>query len=77
MNCTVDIQKELKLRNDELPTRHKMEFLFGVNFGDVVEDGQRIYGDGVNIAARVEGLADGEGICISRMVFEIQGIYSN
>ena len=73
VNCTVDIQKELKLRNDELPTRHKMELLIGVNFGDVVEDGQRIYGDGVNIAARVECLADGEDICISRMVFEIQG----
>ncbi len=77
VNCAVDIQKELKLRNDELPTRRKMEFRIGVNLGDVVEDGQRIYGDGVNIAARVEGLADGEGICISRMVFEIQGIYSN
>jgi len=77
VNCTVDIHKELKLRNDELPTRRKMEFRIGVNLGDVVEDGQRIYGDGVNIAARVEGLADGEGICILRMAFEIQGIYSN
>ena len=69
--------KELKLTNDELPARRKMEFWIGVNLGDVVEDGQRIYGDRVNTAARVEGLADGEGICISRMVFEMQGNYSN
>jgi class 3 adenylate cyclase len=77
VNCAVDIQKELKLRNYELPARRKMEFRIGVNLGDVVEDGQRIYGDEVNIAARVESLADGEGICISRMVFEMQGNYSN
>ena len=77
VNCAVDIQKELKLRNYELPARRKMEFGIGVNLGDVVENGQKIYGDEVNIAVRIEGLADGEGICISRMVFEIQGIYSN
>ncbi len=61
----VEIQKQLKLRNDELPEARRMEFRVGVNLGDVVEDGESIYGDGVNIAARVESLADGGGICIS------------
>jgi adenylate cyclase len=61
----VEIQKQLKLRNDELPEARRMEFRIGVNLGDVVEDGENIYGDGVNIAARVESLADGGGICIS------------
>jgi adenylate cyclase len=61
----VEIQKQLKLKNDELPENRRMEFRIGVNLGDVVEDEERIYGDGVNIAARVESLADGGGICIS------------
>jgi adenylate cyclase len=65
VDCGVEIQKELKLRNDELPEARRMEFRIGVNLGDVVEDGESIYGDGVNIAARVESLADGGGICIS------------
>jgi adenylate cyclase len=61
----VEIQKQLKLRNDELPEARRMEFRIGVNLGDVVEDGESIYGDGVNIAARLESLADAGGICIS------------
>ncbi|NIS83023.1 MAG: hypothetical protein GTO14_23110 [Anaerolineales bacterium] len=48
----------------------KMEFRIGVNLGDVVEEEDRIYGDGVNIAARVEGLAEGGGICISGTVYD-------
>jgi len=47
-----------------------MEFRIGINLGDVVVDGERIYGDGVNIAARMEALADGGGICISGTVFD-------
>ena len=65
VDCSVGIQKELKLRNDDLSEDRRMEFRIGVNLGDVVEDGESIYGDGVNIAARVESLADGGGICIS------------
>ena len=61
----VEIQKLLKLRNDKLPEARRMDFRVGINLGDVVEDGESIYGDGVNIAARVESLADGGGICIS------------
>jgi adenylate cyclase len=66
----VEIQKQLKLKNDELPENRRMEFRIGVNLGDVVEDGESIYGDGVNIAARVESLADGGGICISGTAYD-------
>ena len=47
-----------------------MEFRIGINLGDVVEEAERIYGDGINIAARVEGLAEGGGICISGTVYD-------
>jgi adenylate cyclase len=60
----VEIQEELKSRNSELPQNRRMAFRIGVNLGDVIHEDERIYGDGVNIAARVEGLADGGGICI-------------
>lgn len=61
VQCAVEIQRELKTRNAELPNHRKMEFCIGVNLGDVVVERERIYGDGVNIAARVEGLAEGGG----------------
>jgi adenylate cyclase len=66
----VEIQKELRTRNAELPENRQMEFRIGVNLGDVIEEEGKIFGDGVNIAARVESLADGGGICISASVFE-------
>ena len=70
VNCAVEIQRELAERNAELPPARQMEFRIGINLGDVVEEEGRIYGDGVNIAARVEGLAEGGGICISGKVHE-------
>jgi adenylate cyclase len=69
VECAVKIQEELKKENDLLPKNRRMEFRIGVNLGDVVEDEERIYGDGVNIAARIESLADAGGICISRSVY--------
>jgi adenylate cyclase len=66
----VQIQKELKARNAGLPESKRMEFRIGVNLGDVIEEEGRIYGDGVNIAARLEGLADAGGICISGTAFD-------
>ncbi len=70
VRCAVEIQEELRVRNAELPENRKMEFRIGINLGDVVEEGKRIYGDGVNITARVEGLAEGGGICISGTVYD-------
>jgi TolB-like protein/class 3 adenylate cyclase/cytochrome c-type biogenesis protein CcmH/NrfG len=70
VNCAVEVQRELAERNSELPPARQMEFRIGINLGDVIEEGERIYGDGVNIAARVEGLAEGGGICISGTVYD-------
>jgi TolB-like protein/class 3 adenylate cyclase/Tfp pilus assembly protein PilF len=70
VQCAVEIQKELKTRNAELPENRRMEFRIGVNLGDVIEEENNIYGDGVNIAARMESLADGGGICISGTVYD-------
>jgi len=70
VECAVEIQKELKTRNADLPENRKMEFRIGVNLGDVVEDGEQILGDGVNIAARLESLAEAGGICISGTAFD-------
>jgi len=64
------IQKELKVRNAKLPKNRKMEFRIGINLGDIIVERDRIYGDGVNIAARLEGLADPGGICISRTAYD-------
>jgi adenylate cyclase len=68
--CAVEIQVVLKNRNADLPADHRMEYRIGVHLGDVMVDGRRIYGDGVNIASRIEKLADPGGICISSTVHE-------
>jgi adenylate cyclase len=70
VRCAVEIQKELRVRNAELPENRKMEFRIGVNLGDVVEDGVQILGDGVNIAARLESLSEAGGICISGKAYD-------
>jgi adenylate cyclase len=66
----VEIQRQLKAKNQELSENRRMEFRIGINLGDVIEEGGRIYGDGVNIAARMEGLAEAGGICVSGTVYE-------
>ena len=70
VRCAVEIQKELKARNADLPENRRMEFRIGVNLGDVIEDGEQILGDGVNIAARLESLSEAGGICISGTVYD-------
>jgi TolB-like protein/class 3 adenylate cyclase len=70
VKCAVKIQEDIKARNAELPQSSRMEFRIGVNLGDVIEEDDRIYGDGVNIAARLEGLAEAGGICISGTAFD-------
>jgi TolB-like protein len=69
VNCAVEIQRELAERNAELPEDRRMLYRIGVNLGDVAQEGERIYGDGVNIAARLESLAEPGGICISGFVY--------
>ena len=70
VNCAVEIQRELAERNADLPYNRKMEFRIGVNVGDVVQEEERIYGDGVNIAARVESMSQAGGICISGEAYD-------
>ena len=70
VQCAVEIQKEIKARNEELPEASRMPFRIGINLGDVIEEGGNLYGDGVNVASRLEGLADAGGICISRSVHD-------
>ena len=70
VQCGVAVQKELQARNADLPENRRMQFRIGINLGDVIEEGERIYGDGVNIAARLESLADPGGICVSKTAFD-------
>jgi adenylate cyclase len=70
VQCAVAVQKEIKARNDQLPENRRMQFRIGINLGDVIQEGERIYGDGVNIAARLESLANTGGICISKTAFD-------
>jgi len=70
VQSAVEIQEVVRAKNAELPDERKMEFRIGINLGDVIQEGERIYGDGVNIAARVEGLAEPGGICISGSAYE-------
>jgi adenylate cyclase len=68
VRCAVDTQREMALRNTEIPPDRRIEFRIGINLGDIINDGQDIYGDGVNVAARLEALATPGGICVSRVV---------
>jgi TolB-like protein/class 3 adenylate cyclase len=70
VSCAVEVQKVLKEKNDDLPEERKMVFRIGVNLGDVIHDGDRIYGDGVNIAARIESLAKPGDVAISGTAFD-------
>jgi adenylate cyclase len=70
VQCAVEIQQVLRAKNAMLPENRRMEFRIGINLGDVIEEGDTIYGDGVNIAARLEGLAEAGGICISENAYQ-------
>ncbi len=70
VQCAVAMQKEIQARNLELPETRRMQFRIGINLGDVIEAEDSIYGDGVNIAARLESLAEPGGICISKTAFD-------
>jgi class 3 adenylate cyclase/pimeloyl-ACP methyl ester carboxylesterase len=68
--CAVEIQTIMATRNEAVPESRRMRFRIGINLGDVIHDESRIYGDGINVAARLEGIAEPGGICISRQVFD-------
>ena len=70
VNSAVEIQEELKARNAGLSENRRMHFRIGINLGDVIQEGERIYGDGVNVAARIESVADPGGICISSSAYD-------
>src|SRR6202022_1029411 len=70
VQCAAEIQTGLKAENANLPAEGRMEFRIGINLGDVMVEGEQIYGDGVNVAARLESLAEPGGICISGTVHE-------
>ena len=70
VSSATEIQEQLLTRNANLPDEQKVQFRIGVNLGDVIEDRGDIYGDGVNIAARLESAADPGGVCVSASVFE-------
>src|ERR1700756_5400328 len=70
VNCAVSIQTALKAENAELPPPRRMELRIGVNLGDVMAEDDQIYGDGVNVAARLESLAEPGGMCISSTVYD-------
>jgi TolB-like protein/class 3 adenylate cyclase len=70
VQCGVEIQQVLRAKNALLPENRRVQFRIGINLGDVIEEGDSIYGDGVNIAARMEGLAQAGGICISGSAYE-------
>jgi adenylate cyclase len=68
VRCAVEVQRELADRNADVPPDRRIELRMGINVGDIIKDGRDIYGDGVNVAARLEGLAEPGGICVSRVV---------
>jgi len=68
VRCAVELQREMALRNDSVEKEHRIEFRIGINLGDIIIDEHDIYGDGVNVAARLEALAEPGGICVSRVV---------
>ncbi len=73
MSCAVAVQQELGARNQGVPAERKVQFRIGVNLGEVIVDRDDIYGDGVNVAARLESLAEPGGVCISGAVFDAIG----
>src|SRR5215831_1728034 len=68
VRCAVEVQRDMAERNVDVPADHRIEFRMGINLGDIIIDESDIFGDGVNVAARLEALAEPGGICISRMV---------
>ena len=70
VQCAAEVQRELRTRNDDRPHDRRLEFRIGINLGDVMVEGDDLYGEGVNIAARLQALAEPGGVCISGTVYD-------
>jgi class 3 adenylate cyclase len=70
VNFAVDVQRAIAARNLDVPEDRQIVYRIGINIGDIIVEGDDIYGDGVNVAARLEALAEPGGICVSRTVFD-------
>ncbi len=70
VECAIEIQEAITERNQDVPADRKMEFRIGVHLGEVMVEGDRIYGEGVNVAARLEAMAPVGGICVSKTIRE-------
>ena len=70
VQCAVEIQRELRIRNAQLPQNRRMEFRIGVNLGDVNEEGDKVFGDGVNVTAKLESVSAAGGVCISGTAYD-------
>ena len=70
VQCGIDLQESIQIENTKLSEDKRMEFRIGINLGDVIQDEERIYGDGVNVAARMESLSDAGGICVSGTAYD-------
>src|SRR5712672_821875 len=68
VRCALEVQREMAARNADVPAERRMDFRIGINLGDIIIDEDDIFGDGVNVSARLEALADPGGICVSRVV---------
>ena len=73
LNCAIEMQRAALATNDPIPPKRRLELRIGVNLGDVIVDGDNIFGDGINIAARLQALAKPGTICISQTVYEQVG----
>ena len=71
--CAAELQRDLAARNVEIPVERQVQFRIGINLGEVIVDRDDIYGDGVNVAARLESLAEPGGICVSESVYAAVG----
>ncbi|WP_063921111.1 adenylate/guanylate cyclase domain-containing protein [Bradyrhizobium sp. CCGE-LA001] len=70
VQCAVEVQRAMQDRNTDVPAHHRIQFRTGINLGDIIIDDDDIYGDGVNVAARLEGIAESNGVCVSRVVHD-------
>src|SRR6266567_1792999 len=70
VRCALDVQRGMASRNEEIPADRRIEFRVGINVGDVVVEGEDLLGDGVNVAARLEGISESGGICISDAAYQ-------